>query len=241
MDAKPVGSRTSRRARSLMAVAALVPAVIFGTAGCIGPLPPGVSSAASPGSIEPSDQPDLSASEADQVAEITRIVEEAMASLDLKAVIAEVQVGDRILTTQAFGESIHGRPRDDRHALPQRRRGVPVRRQPAAAVRRRRHRQSRRHHRPVGCPSCPIADTVTLLMLANQTAGYPDFETEPGVAGRVQRGSVPQFTYEERIDVRVRPAAAVRAGHELELLAHQLHDPRAHPRRRSAGSRSTCC
>ena len=173
-----------------MAVAALVPAVVFGTAGCIGPPPLGESSTPSPGSTEPSDQPDLSASEAEQVAEITRIVEEAMASLDLKAVIAEVQVGDRILTTQAFGESVTGvDATTDMHF----RNGAVAFSYVSNLLLQYVDDGTVSLDDTIDqwAPELPESDTVTLLMLTNQTTGYPDFETEPGWTGRIQRGSVP--------------------------------------------------
>jgi CubicO group peptidase (beta-lactamase class C family) len=199
MDAKPVGSRAARRARSLIAVAALAPAVVFGTAGCIGPLPPGVSPDASSGSAEPADQPDLSASEAEQVAEITRIVEEAMASLDLKAVITEVRVGDRILTTQAFGESVTGvDATTDMHF----RNGAVAFSYVSNLLLQYVDDGTVSLDDTIDrwVPELPESDTVTLLMLTNQTTGYPDFETDPGWTAAYNADPFHEFTYEERIE-----------------------------------------
>ena len=75
-------------------------------------------------------------------------------------------------------------------------------------------------------PDLPEADTVTLLMLANQTAGYPDFEQDPAWIAGVLRGPVPHLDLRGSAAVRARSPSAVRAGRELELLAQQLHDPR---------------
>ena len=79
-------------------------------------------------------------------------------------------------------------------------------------------------------PTLPEADKVTLKMLANQTTGYPDFETDPGLERRLERGSVPHLDVRGAARLRVLPPAAVRSRNELELRAHQLHDPRRDPR-----------
>ena len=78
-------------------------------------------------------------------------------------------------------------------------------------------------------PDLPDADKVTLLMLANQTAGYPDFEQDPAWIAAYYEDPYHSWTYEERLEYvldRPRPFAP---GDELELLAHQLHDPRRGP------------
>ena len=67
-------------------------------------------------------------------------------------------------------------------------------------------------------------------MLTNQTTGYPDYETDPAWLAAFNDDPFHMFTYEERIKYAFDTAAAVRAGHELELRPHQLHDPRPHPR-----------
>jgi CubicO group peptidase (beta-lactamase class C family) len=48
-------------------------------------------------------------------------------------------------------------------------------------------------------PDLPNADRVTLLMLTNQTTGYPDFETDPGWNAAFNADPFHVFTYEERI------------------------------------------
>ncbi len=121
------------------------------------------------------------------------------------------------------------RPRDDRHVLPQRRRGVPVRRQPAAAVRRRRHRPSRRHHRQVDARAAPSRRQGDAEDAGEPDGGLPRLRAEPGVAGRLLRGSVPQLDLRGAAHVRAGRAPPVRPGRELELLALQLHDSRRGP------------
>jgi CubicO group peptidase (beta-lactamase class C family) len=48
-------------------------------------------------------------------------------------------------------------------------------------------------------PELPNADQVTLLMLTNQTSGYPDYETDPQWTAAFNNDPFHIFTYEERI------------------------------------------
>jgi CubicO group peptidase (beta-lactamase class C family) len=48
-------------------------------------------------------------------------------------------------------------------------------------------------------PMLPEANQVTLKMLANQTSGYPDFETEPAWTAAFNADPFHIFTYDERI------------------------------------------
>ena len=48
-------------------------------------------------------------------------------------------------------------------------------------------------------PELPDADKVTLKMLANQTSGYPDFETDPGWTAAYNTNPFHLFTFDERI------------------------------------------
>ncbi len=72
-------------------------------------------------------------------------------------------------------------------------------------------------------PDVPNADRVTLGQLAQMTSGYVDYvigntEFEQGAV----RGPVPAVGTRPAARLRDVEAAAVRAGHELELRAHQL-------------------
>jgi CubicO group peptidase (beta-lactamase class C family) len=49
-------------------------------------------------------------------------------------------------------------------------------------------------------PQLPESDKVTLKMLANQTTGYPDFETDPGWNAAFNRDPFHLFTFQERLD-----------------------------------------
>src|SRR5204863_9738684 len=48
-------------------------------------------------------------------------------------------------------------------------------------------------------PDLPQANKVTLKMLANQTSGYPDFETDPKWLAAFNADPFHIFTFEERI------------------------------------------
>ncbi len=177
-----------RRSGTLLAGAALVPAMVMGMAGCIGPTPPPEPSSPSPTSPEQSAQAE----------DIAQIVEEAMATLDLKAVIVEVQVGDEILMTQAFGESMTGvDATTDMHF----RNGAVAFSYVSNLL------LQYVDDGTVGlddtidewAPELPESDTVTLRMLTNQTTGYPDFETDPGWTAAYNADPFHEFTYEERI------------------------------------------
>jgi len=48
-------------------------------------------------------------------------------------------------------------------------------------------------------PKLPEANKVTLKMLANQTSGYPDFETDPAWTAAFNADPFHLFTYQERL------------------------------------------
>ena len=48
-------------------------------------------------------------------------------------------------------------------------------------------------------PDLPEANRVTLLMLTNQTSGYPDYETDPKWLDAFNNDPFHVFTYEERL------------------------------------------
>jgi CubicO group peptidase (beta-lactamase class C family) len=50
-------------------------------------------------------------------------------------------------------------------------------------------------------PDLPEADKVTLKMLANQTAGYPDYETDPKFLDAFNADPFHIFTFEERLEI----------------------------------------
>ena len=109
---------------------------------------------------------------------ITDIVKNAMATEHLRSVIVKVTKGDKVVIRQAFGESMTAcrRPPTCTSAT------APSRSPTSARccmqfVDERKVELDDTIDRWM--PDLPEADKVTLQMLANQTAGYPDFETDP--------------------------------------------------------------
>jgi CubicO group peptidase (beta-lactamase class C family) len=189
-DASRSGIR--RRWRQALAVVA-VPALLAGLAGCFGAPSPAAS-----GSSSPTGGPTPAASPVSDP-EIAAIVEDAMADLHLAAVIVQAQVGDETVISQAFGESMSGVPATTDMSF----------RNGAVAF------------EYIGnlllqyvddgtvalddtidqwAPELPESDKVTLLMLTNQTTGYPDYETDPGWTAAYNADPFHEFTYQERID-----------------------------------------
>lgn len=117
----------------------------------------------------------------------------------LRAVIVKVTRGNKVVTKQAFGESLDG---------------VPARTNM-------RFRNGAVAFAYIGTlllqfvdegkvslddtidrwlPTLPEADQVTLKMLANQTSGYPDFETDPGWTAAFNADPFQSWTYERRLE-----------------------------------------
>ena len=135
---------------------------------------------------------------------IRQIVRETMAEQHLKAVIVSVTVDGKNLLTEAFGESLPGVPATTDMNFRNGAVAFQYVEQPAPAVRRRGQGQPRRHHRR-WLPELPDADKVTLRMLANQTAGYPDFEQDPAWIAAYYAEPVPQLDVRGTAPVRARP------------------------------------
>lgn len=130
---------------------------------------------------------------------VAGVVEAFMAEQHLAAVIVEVQVGDELVSSQAFGESLPGMPAaTDMH-----------------------FRQGAVTFGYVGTllmlfvddgrvtlddtidawvPELPESDSVTLRDLAQMTSGYPDFETDPDWQVEYLNNPYHDYSYEERIE-----------------------------------------
>src|SRR3954468_18178900 len=164
-EAGPVMMQTRRRSvrrgqRGLM-LGSILAAVSLGS-----------SAVASAAPATPATSPDASASA------IADVVRNAMDTDHLRAVIVKVTQGDRVLISQALGTSMDGVPATtDMHF-----------RNGAVAfaylgtllmqfVDERKVRLDDTIDRWM--PTLPEANKVTLKMLANQTSGYPDYETDP--------------------------------------------------------------
>src|SRR6266849_6815391 len=118
-------------------------------------------------------------SQSAQMSAITTIVQNAMKTEHLRAVIVKVTQGDKVITRQAFGQSMTG---------------VPA----TTAV-----------HFPNGAVAFAYVSTllmqfvdehkVTLKMFANQTSRYPAFETDPAWLAAWSADPFHIWTFEERV------------------------------------------
>ena len=117
-------------------------------------------------------------SQPSQASGIAAIVQKAMKTEHLRAVILKVTQGDKVVISQAFGESMNGVPATT--AMHFRNGAV------AFAYLGTLLMQFVDEHKVTlddtierWMPDLLQANKVTLKMLANQTSGYPDFETDP--------------------------------------------------------------
>jgi len=116
----------------------------------------------------------------------------------LRAVIVKVTHGDKVVVRQAFGESMNGVPATT--AMHFRNGAV------AFAYLGTLLMQFVDEHKVKlddtierWMPDLPQANKVTLKMLANQTTGYPDFETDPKWLAAFNADPFHIFTFEERL------------------------------------------
>ena len=172
--------------RALIAASAITAALLVGMTACTGPSP---DQQASPTPSERSAQAEG----------IARIVEDAMTTLDLKAVIVQVQIGDDLIISEAFGESMTGVPATtDMHF----RNGAVAFSYVSNLLLQYVDDGTVTLDDTIDewLPELPEADTVTLRMLTNQTTGYPDFETDPGWTAAYNANPFHEFTFDERIE-----------------------------------------
>src|SRR5256714_4577353 len=134
----------------------------------------------------------------DQASAITAIVQKAMKSDHLRAVIVKATQGDKVVISQAFGESMTGVPATT--AMHFRNGAV------AFAYLGTLLMQFVYEHKVTlddtierWMPELPEAKKVTLKMLANQTSGYPDFETDPKWLAAWTADPFHIWTYDERL------------------------------------------
>src|SRR5947208_3643066 len=132
------------------------------------------------------------------VSAIAKIVQNAMKTEHLRAVIVKVTQGDKVVTSQAFGESMTGVPATT--AMHFRNGAV------AFAYLGTLLMQFVDEHKVKlddtierWMPTLPEANKVTLKMLTNQTSGYPDFETDPKFLAAFNSDPFHIFTFEERL------------------------------------------
>ena len=131
-------------------------------------------------------------------AAVASVVRSAMESDHLRAVIVKVTRGEEVVTTQAFGTAMDGVPATtDMHF----RNGAVAFAYLGTLLMLYVDEQKVTLDDPIDrwLPELPGAHSVTLKMLANQTSGYPDFETDPKWETAFNADPFHLWTYEERL------------------------------------------
>jgi CubicO group peptidase (beta-lactamase class C family) len=140
----------------------------------------------------------VTTSRSPQAAAIARIVQNAMETDHLKAAIIEVTDDGRIVAAQAFGDSMDGVPATTAMHF----RNGAVAFQYVATLLMEfvdEHKVTLNDTIARWMPTLPEASKVTLKMLANQTTGYPDFETDPAWLAAFNADPFHIWTFDERL------------------------------------------
>jgi CubicO group peptidase (beta-lactamase class C family) len=185
--------------------------ILAAAAAAVTALAVSLSACSSPAITAKTLQSTTTPSQSPQASAIAAIVRKGMQSYHLRAVIVRVTKGDKVVTTQASGPSMTG-----------------VRATPAMHFRNGaiafayvatllmeyvdEHKVSLNDSIERWVPSLPEARRVTLKMLANQTSGYPDFETDPAWTAAFNADPFRIFTYKERLGYAFRRPAAFPPG-----------------------------
>jgi CubicO group peptidase (beta-lactamase class C family) len=133
-----------------------------------------------------------------RAAAIATIVQDAMRTGHLRAVIVKVTQGDEVVASQAFGESMDGVPATTamhfrNGAVAFAYLGTPLMELVDE------HQVTLDDTIERWMPALPEANRVTLKMLANQTAGYPDFETDAAWEAAFNADPFHIWTFDERL------------------------------------------
>jgi CubicO group peptidase (beta-lactamase class C family) len=134
----------------------------------------------------------------DQASTITAIVQKAMKTEHLRAVIVKVTQGDKGVISQAFGESMNGVPATKAMHF---RNGAVAFAYLGTLLMEfvDEHKVKLDDTIDRWIPTLPEANKVTLKMLANQTSGYPDYETDPKWLAAWVADPFHIWTFEERL------------------------------------------
>src|SRR5438876_6329859 len=137
-------------------------------------------------------------SQPDQASAIAAIVQKAMKTEHLRAVIVKVTQGDKVVTSQAFGESMTGVPATTAMHFPN---GAVAFAYVSTLLMEfvDEHKVKLDDTIDRWMPTLPEANKVTLKMLANQTSGYPDFEPDPAWLAAWSANPFHIWTFEERL------------------------------------------
>ena len=133
-----------------------------------------------------------------QASAIATIVREAMTTGHLKAVIVKVTKDGQPLITQAFGESMTGEAATTAMHF---RNGAVAFEYLSTLLMEfvDEHKVTLNDTIDRWMPTLPEAGKVTLKMLANQTTGYPDYETDPAWVAAFNADPFHIWTFDERL------------------------------------------
>src|SRR5438132_9551803 len=136
--------------------------------------------------------------QSEQASGITAIVQKAVKTEHLRAVIVKVTQGDKVVISQAFGESIDGVPATTAMHF---RNGAVAFSYLGTLLMKfvDEHKVKLDDTIDRWVPTLPEANRVTLKMLANQTSGYPDYETDPKWLAAWVADPFHIWTFEERL------------------------------------------
>jgi CubicO group peptidase (beta-lactamase class C family) len=139
-------------------------------------------------------------SPSEQASAIANIVQKAMKTEHLRAVIVKVTQGDKVIISQAFGESMTGVPATTAMHF---RNGAVAFSYLGTLLMKFVDEHKVRLDDTIErwMPDLPQANKVTLKMLTNQTSGYPDFETDPKFLAAFNADPFHIFTFEERLKI----------------------------------------
>ena len=174
---------------------------------------------AGPGSTAASASTPTTSPRSAQASAIAAMVRTAMVTDNLRAVIVKVTKGNKVVTTQAFGHSMTGVPATTAMHF---RNGAVAFAYVSTLLLEfvDEHKVNLNDTIDRWMPSLPEANKVTLKMLANQTTGYPDFETDPAWLAAFNADPFHIFTFNERLQYAFSRPVQFAPGNELELRAH---------------------
>jgi CubicO group peptidase (beta-lactamase class C family) len=137
-------------------------------------------------------------SQLDQASAITKIVQNAMKTAHLRAVIVKVTQGDKVVMSQAFGESMTGVPATTAMHFPN---GAVAFAYLGTLLMEfvDEHKVTLDDTIERWMPKLPEANKVTLKMLTNQTSGHPDFETDQKWLAAWSANPFHIWTFDERL------------------------------------------
>ena len=135
-----------------------------------------------------------------EAAKIDEIVRNAMETRNVRAAIVKVTKADTVVIRKAYGPSMTGVP-----ATPEMRfrNGAVAFAYVGTLLMRFVDQKKVKLDDTVDkwMPSLRDANKVTLKMLANQTSGYPDYETDPKFVAGFEGDPFHIFTFQERLDI----------------------------------------